>query len=149
MSVAGTSEKSPVNPDYDEWHGVHDRKVVACSVDSRTAELSLTLISGTGSAYEEFRLLFRGVEAHQFAYPELPSIILDLAEISVSALLQREWANLSEGTRQCGWPGPWASSLEAAIAFCASVGLKGYELDQSYGMYGWILARSVERVGGP
>ena len=129
--------------------GVHDSEIIAYSVDSRTAELVLTLAPGTGSATGEFRLVFRGVAAHQFVYPELPSIVLDLSELAAPVLLEREWANLSEGSRQCGWPGPWATSLEAATAFCASEGLKGYELDQSYGMSGWILAKSVERVGGP
>ncbi|MCX7515424.1 hypothetical protein, partial [Frateuria sp. STR12] len=102
-----------------------------------------------GSAKDGFRLIFRGVAAHQFVYPELPSIVLALSELPAETLLQKEWPNLAEGTRQCGWPGRWATSLEAAIAFCASAGLKGYELDQSYGMSGWILAKSVERVGGP
>jgi hypothetical protein len=39
--------------------------------------------------------------------------------------------------------------LQAAVAFCASVNIKGYEIDQSYGMSGWILAKSVECVSGP
>jgi hypothetical protein len=131
------------------FRGVHDSNIVAYAFDSRTAELILTLAPGTGSATSELRLIFRGVAAHQFVYPELPSIVLDLSELPAATLLEREWANLSEGSRQCGWPGPWATSLQAAVAFCASVNIKGYEIDQSYGMSGWILAISVECVGGP
>ena len=129
--------------------GVHDSEVVAYSVDSRTEELVLVLAPGTGSASSEFRLLFQGVLAHQLAYPQLPSIVLDLVEVPAADLIGREWANLAEGYRQCGWPGPWAASLESAVNHCASTGVKAYELEQSYGMSGWILARSVERVGGP
>lgn len=127
--------------------GVHDSEVVAYSVDSRTEELTLMLAPGTGSATSEFRLVFRGVLAHQFAHPQLPSIVLDLAEVPVADLIKREWANLAEGYRECGWPGPWAESFESAIAHCGSTAVRAYELEQSYGMSGWILARSVERVG--
>jgi hypothetical protein len=129
--------------------GVHDSQVIAYSADSRTSEVVLTLAPGTRSAASEFSLVFQGVIAHQFVYPELPSIVLDLVEIPAPALLEREWTNLSEGLRQCGWPGPWATSLEAAIDYCASSGVNGYELEQSYGMFGWVLAQSVERVGDP
>ena len=129
--------------------GVHDSEVVAYSVDSRTEELVLALAPGTGSASSEFRLLFHGVLAHQFACPQLPSIVLDLTEVPVEDLIGREWANLAEGYRQCGWPGPWAASLEGAVAHCQYTGVRAYELEQSYGMSGWVLARSVERVDGP
>jgi hypothetical protein len=130
------------------FYGVHDSEIVAYSVDSRTSELVFVLAPGTGPAAGEFRLIFRGVEAHQFAFPQLPSIVLDLVELPAETLLKREWPNLSEGFQQCGWPGSWAASREAAAAFCASSELKAYELEQTFGMSGWILARSVERVDG-
>jgi hypothetical protein len=129
--------------------GVHDSEIVAYSVDSRSEELVFVCAPGTGSADGEFRLVFRGVLAHQFAYPQLPSIILELMEVPVEDLLAREADNLAEGARQSGWPGPWYSSTETATAHCVSAGLKGYELLESYGMSGWVIARSVERVGGP
>jgi hypothetical protein len=130
------------------FKGVHDSEVVAYSVDSRTDTLVLILTPGTGSARQDFRLVFRGVLAHQFMYPQLPAIVLDLEEVPAAKILGKEWANISEGARQCGWPGPWATSLEAAMAHCETLGLKGYELDQSYGMSGWLLAKSVEFVDG-
>lgn len=129
--------------------GVHDSEVVAYSVDSRAGELVLMHAPGTGSAASGFRLLFRGLLAHRFPYPQLPSVVLDLAEVPVAALLEREWASLAEGYRQCGWPGPWAETLGSAIAHCENTQVKAYELEQSYGMSGWILARSVERSGAP
>jgi hypothetical protein len=131
------------------FSGIHDAEVVAYSFDARSAELVLSLAPGHGSAAGEFQLIFRGVEAHQFPYPLLPSIVSDLVETSAPTLIAREWANLAEGWRQCGWPGPWAASAEAAIAFCASSGLKAYDLEQSFGMSGWILARSVDRISAP
>ncbi len=131
------------------FKGVHDSEIVAYSVDSRTEELVLTLAPGTGSARQEFIILFRGVAAHQFEYPLIPSIVLDLVEIPAAELLSRMWPKLAEGHHQCGWPGSWATSLEAAVNYCNSKVLKGYELEQSYGMSGWVLAQSVECVGDP
>lgn len=126
------------------FKNIHDSKVVAYSVDSRSKELVLAFESETGSLLHEFSLLFRGVTAHQFIYPEMPSWVLDLVETSAPDLLKKEWKNITEGYLECGWPGPWASSLEEAIRFCESNSIHGYELEQSYGMSGWILATSVE-----
>ena len=128
---------------------VHDSEIVAYSVDSRTSELVLVLAPGNGSATEEFQLLFRGVVAHQFEYPLIPSIVLDLVETSAFSLLEKEWPNLSEGRRQCGWPGSWARSIEEASTFCGSSGVKGFEIESSYGLSGWILACSVEVISAP
>lgn len=122
--------------------GVHDSEVVAYSVDSRAAELTLVLAAATGSASSAFRLLFRGLLAHQFVYPQLPSIVFDLAEVPVADFLRKEWANLAEGSRQCGWPGRWAVSFEGALSYCESAGIKAFELQPSYGMSGC----SVERM---
>jgi hypothetical protein len=128
--------------------GIHDSEVVAYLVDSRSEKLVLSFAPGTGSATGEFRLVFAGVAAHQFPFPLLPSIVLDLVELPAEKLLRREAANLVEGSRQCGWPGSWFSSLESGLAHCASAGLRGFDLEQSYGMSGWVLARSVEHVAG-
>ena len=131
------------------FRGVHDSEIVAYSIDSRVQELVLVLAPGTGSATGEFQLIFRGVSAHQFIYPLLPSIVLELMEVPVAELLTRESANLAEGSRLSGWPGPWFTSLEPAIKHCESAGLKGYEILESYGMSGLVIAHSVECVGGP
>ncbi len=128
------------------FKGVHDSEVVAYSVDSRAEELVLTLEAAKGTTHQEFDILFSGVAAHQFEYP---SIVLDLFEVEMSDLLSREWAKISKGYHQCGWPGPWATSLEAAVSYCNSRVLKGYQLEQSYGMSGWVLAQSVYCVGNP
>jgi hypothetical protein len=131
------------------FKGVHDSGVVAYSVDSRTKELVLTLEPAKGTAQKGFAILFSGVAAHQFEYPLIPSIVLDLIEIETSDLLAREWPKITKGCHQCGWPGAWATSLEAAVNFCNSQMLKGYQLEQSYGMSGWVLAKAVRCVGNP
>jgi hypothetical protein len=128
--------------------GIHDSQVVAYLADSRSEQLILCFAPGTGSAAGEFRLIFGGVVAHQFPFPLMPSIVSSLVEIPADLLLKREASNLAEGSRQCGWPGSWFESLESGVAYCASAGLRGFDLEQSYGMSGWVLARSVQHVAG-
>jgi hypothetical protein len=131
------------------FSGVHDGEIVAYSVDSRARELTLVLAPGKGSAGAEIKLVFRGVIAHQFIYPELPSIVSDLEDVPVIDFVTKNWGKFSEGSRQCGWPGPWATSLDTAVAYCASEEIKAYELSESYGMFGWVLAKSVECINAP
>jgi hypothetical protein len=128
--------------------GVHDSQVIAYSADSCTGELLLHLRAGPeGSPLCDLK--FNGAVAHQFPYPLMPSWVFDLVTVSADELLAREWDAIAEGFRLVGWPGNWADSLENAQAYCKSIGVTGYDLETSYGMYGWVLAKSVERVGGP
>jgi hypothetical protein len=131
------------------FRDVHDSEIVAYSVDARIREVVLVVGPGTGSRAQEFKLVFRGVIAHQFVYPELPSIVFSLEKVLAADIVRKEWADFAEGSRQCGWPGSWAASLEAALAYCNAENINGYELSASYGMSGWLLAKSVERINAP
>ena len=125
--------------------GVHDSQVLAYSADSRSGEVLLHLREGPeGSPL--FDLKFSGVVAHQFPYPLMPSWVFGLEPIPAEELLAREWGVIAEGFRLVGWPGNWADSLENARAYCRAQNVSGYDLEASYGMTGWVLAKSVERV---
>lgn len=124
---------------------IHDSQVLAYSADSRSGEVLLHLREGLeGSPL--FDLKFRGVVAHQFPYPLMPSWVYGLTEISADELLEREWSVIAEGFRLVGWPGHWANSLAEARHYCRHQGVTGYDLETSYGMTGWVLATSVEHL---
>ena len=127
---------------------VHDSQVIAYSVDSRTSEVLLHLRAGPEGA-PLFAIRFQGSVAHKFPHALMPSWAFDLVELPAEVLLAREWDDIAEGFRLAGWPGNWADSLENALAFCKVNAVVGYDLESSYGMYGWVLASSVERVNGP
>ena len=127
---------------------IHDSQVVAYSADSRSGKVELVLRAGPQDDDPLLRLVFSGVAAHQFEHPLMPSWVFGLEEIASDALLKREWQSLQEGHRLTGWPGHWAVSLDKAAAFCAEHGLKGFDLESSYGFDGWVLAQSVELIGG-
>ena len=127
---------------------IHDTQVVAYSADSRAARLVLVLRDGPNEDAPVYELVFSGVVAHQFEYPLMPSWVFGLEELAAEELLVREWENFQQGTRLTGWPGAWADSLEQAKAYCAEHSLRGFDLESSYGFDGWVLAQSVEFVGG-
>jgi hypothetical protein len=128
--------------------GIHDSAVVAYLADARSEKLVLSFAPGTGSAPGEFRVIIGGLVAHQFHYPLIPSVVSDLIEVPAEHILRREQLNLAEGARQCGWPGSWFVSLDSGLAYCAAGGIRGFELEQAYGMSGWVLAHSVEHLAG-
>jgi len=125
---------------------VHDSQVIAYAVDSIANEVLLHLRAGPeGSPL--FGLKFHGAIAHRFPHPLMPSWVFGLVEVPAEKLLVREWECIAEGFRLVGWPGPWADSLENAVAHCDGNAVVGYDLETSYGMHGWVLASSVERIG--
>ena len=127
------------------FQGIHDSQVLAYSADSRSGQVLLHLREGPeGSPL--FDLRFSGVVAHQFPYPLMPSWVLDLVQVPAEELLTREWDAIAEGFRLVGWPGSWANSLENAHAHCRAQNVSGYDLETSYGMTGWVLAKMVERL---
>jgi hypothetical protein len=128
---------------------IHDSLLVGYAADSRRARLVLSLLPHQGSASLAFRIVFSGVAAHHFPYPLLPAVVQGLVPDNANALIARHWASIETGFKENAWPGPWATSLSTAQAFCATQGLKAFELESSYGMSGWVLARSAEVAYGP
>lgn len=130
------------------FRDVHDSLLVAYSVDGERHTLSLWLRPHHGSAPQPFRIEFDGVFAHRFDAPLLPAIVSDLEEAPAAALIEKEWAEIRPRTRRNAWPGgPWkVDDLEAARAYVEREGLRAYWLSSSYGLDGWILARSARMV---
>ncbi|KRB02585.1 hypothetical protein [Lysobacter sp. Root690] len=123
---------------------MHDSLLVAYSVDSISERLTLSLQPHHGSAPGPFRIEFSGVAAHRFDAPLLPAIVSDIEKITGAKLLRDEWAQIESRSRVNGWPGGWAGTLEAAIEHTERTALHGYLIDSSYGLNGWVLARTVE-----
>lgn len=124
---------------------IHDSQVIAYSADSRTREVRLQFRAGPEGS-PRFDIRFTGAIAHRFPHPLVPSVVFDLVLVSADELLQREWSVIAESFRLVGWPGSWGESLERAQSHCRSEGTTGYHLQASYGLHGWVLARSVERI---
>ncbi|QWF18290.1 hypothetical protein [Lysobacter capsici] len=123
---------------------MHDSLLVAYRVDSVSERLTLSLQPHHGSAAGPFRIEFSGVAAHRFDAPLLPAIVSEIEEVPGAKLLRDEWAQIEPRSRGNAWPGGWAGTLEAAIEYTERTALRGYLIDSSYGLNGWVLAQTVD-----
>jgi len=96
-----------------------------------------------GIAPSPFNVAFYGVAAHCFDAPLLPAILYDISLVPAERLITEEWPLIEPGHKTSGWPGPWAVSLASAIEFVQSSNLQGFYVDSSYGLSGWVLAKSA------
>jgi hypothetical protein len=125
--------------------GVHDSHLVGYGVDLDARRLSLSVQPGDGSA-APFAIGFEGYEAHCFPAPLLPAILDGIYTVDAAQLLRDEWPAIAAGYKICGWPGAWGESLAAALTFVASHQVNAFRIESSYGLSGWVLARSVARL---
>ena len=128
------------------FSGVHDSLLTAYSVDSEARELVLRCEPHHGSARTPFQVVFTGVEAHHFPAPQLPAILDEIGEVPMAAFLESQWGTIAAGFRTCGWPGPWGVSVQEAAAHASSHGLRAFDVSSSYGLSGWVLAKSAVMV---
>ncbi|RYG98364.1 MAG: hypothetical protein EON58_07355 [Alphaproteobacteria bacterium] len=129
--------------------GVHDSLLVAYSVDSSTGMLVLSVEPHHDSAPKSFTVAFSGAVAHCFDTPLLPAILYGITQVPAADLIRSEWPVIERGFKLGGWPGHWASSLGAALAFLEASDLKGFQIESSIGLSGWVLAESVLAASGP
>lgn len=124
---------------------VHDNVLISYEVLAEKREIHLhTKLPGTKCEHTD--IIFRGVEGYYFFHDNFETIIFDVKEISVDRILEDDRERFDEGWR-FAWPGRWNTDSEASRkAYLTERGVRGFELSSSYGMSGWILAKSVDRI---
>jgi hypothetical protein len=125
----------------------HDDYLVGYAVDCEARRITLRIRgpqSGRVSTVE-----FSGVEGYCFEGDALGNIIFSLERVPVSYILSEFGAQISESVRMSGAPGPWADDLNSANIRFTENSTQGYVLSPSYGMSGWVLAKTVEVVAQP
>jgi hypothetical protein len=128
---------------------IHDSLLVAYSVNSESGELVLSCQPHHGCGTAPFSVVFAGVAAHCFEAPLLPAILFDITQVPATDLLKTEWPAIESGFKQCGWPGAWAETLAGAVGYSAASDLHAFQIESSYGLSGWVLARSAGVAGRP
>ena len=126
--------------------GVHDSLLVEYIVSSESKQLVLKLLPRHHSAPAPFEVVFHDAVAHCFEAPLLPAILCGIETIPAETLISENWQRIEHGHKANGWPGAWAASLADAIQFVRSSSLKGFKIESSYGLSGWVLAKSVQRT---
>ena len=128
------------------FSGVHDSLIIGYSVNSEAQELVLSMQPHHGSAPSPFNIVFDNVAAHCFEAPLLPAILAEIIPVSAEWLITEQWQRIAHGFNSCGWPGSWADTLANAKHFVKSSSLQGFQVESSYGLSGWVLARSAKFI---
>jgi hypothetical protein len=137
---------------------MHDSLIIGYEVDGMARRLVLhTEWRGGGSAIpansvvERSDAIFEGLEAYVLRNDVLAddrngNIIYSIKPLPLEPEVQRRWSEFEASSRQSAWPSFWQDNeakMRERIAQLARDGVKWFELSSSYGMDGWIIARSM------
>jgi len=125
---------------------VHDHRVTGYRVDAEAARIVLhTRPESWQVGHAPVDVIFEGVAAYHLEHDNFGNILFDVEEIEIDDLVERARSALDAGRRHA-WPGPWNESLEACRRHLRDEGARGWEISSSYGLSGWVAARSCRRV---
>lgn len=124
---------------------VHDNRLLSYCVNNDTREIRLHTVYEDGEPQEHTDVVFSGVAAYHFEQDNFGTIIFDIRAAEAAAIYAGDKERFKTGQKY-GWPGVWNTSETAALAYLLAQGVKGFVLSSSYGMNGWVLARSMSAV---
>ncbi len=122
----------------------HDDYLVGYAVDCDARQVVLRIRDADSSEIREVK--FYGVEGYMLENDAFGNIICHLEQVPPAQILKDEEAQIREMYRQSGAPGSWAADLALAEVHFERQSVTGFLLAASYGMSGWVIARSVEVV---
>ena len=123
----------------------HDYLLTGYAVDGEQGTLCFTLrwpYDEIAVAIQRATITFKGVSAYRFEHDLGQNILLDIEEFPLAQCLN-EQAAFFDAQRRWGWPRFWQHGHEAALATLTQQGVRAFAISPSYGMSGWILARSA------
>lgn len=124
---------------------VHDSLLTGYTIDgrARTIVMHTEPHQGGGDAFVDVR--FDGVGAYRFENDLLQNIVFDIAEASPdeAASIMRD---IDANGGRNGFPRDWDTGAETVAQYLKRLELRLFVLSASYGMTGWIAAKSVQRI---
>lgn len=128
---------------------LHNNHLFAYEVYSRAR----TIILRTEYAYgeqpsQQTDAIFEGVLDHHFQNPVLPSIILDVEEADTQGTITCNKELIDQGYQTSGWPSFWRDTVVGMVEAISEAGCKTFEISSSYGLNGWVVAKSCEFRSG-
>jgi hypothetical protein len=124
---------------------VHDNILYAYTVDCEGRQLVLHTAYRLRDPHEFTDLVFREVVAHHFDNVLAGNILFEVDEVELAALVGENAALFAESWRY-GWPINYSGDSDALVRALTSTSVRAYSIGSSYGLSGWILAGSCERV---
>ncbi|HXA80106.1 MAG TPA: hypothetical protein VNV14_02455 [Opitutaceae bacterium] len=123
---------------------VHDNHIVAYTVLAKEKKIIFQTEFRDREPHELTEVIFEDVLAYHFENDLFGTIIFDLKEIDLSALLKDKAAMFEDGWRY-GWPRGWKKE-EAIDVFARRLDMRAFGLSASYGMSGWLIAKRMIKI---
>ncbi len=125
---------------------VHDNFLVSYEVLSERREIRLhTEFRDKGQPFDHTDVVFTGVSAYHFWQDGFGSIIFDIDETTPEDIYRIHRVEFEAGGKY-GWPGDWGKTEQTAHAHFREHGVRGFTLHSSFGMDGWVLAKSMAKI---
>src|SRR5262245_26150291 len=125
---------------------VHDNFVYAYTVDCEGRRLVLHTAFRDHEPQEFTDVIFREVIAHHFEHVLSGNILFDVELYDVAALVRENEQLLADSWRY-GWPPvEYDGDLDALVEALRAASVQAHLVRSSYGLSGWILAGSCDRV---
>lgn len=121
---------------------VHDNRLLGYSVDCAARRIVLATVYDEGQAHECSDLVFTGVVAYHFEGDAFGTILFDVMEASLRDVCA-EYSEVLVRNRDYGWPITGWTSVEQLVATLCERGVKGYFVQSSCGMFGFVLAEQM------
>jgi hypothetical protein len=125
---------------------IHDHTLLGYRVSLVDSEVALRTVPDQRACADpvfEREVVFEGCVAHNFEHVSEGTILGWLLEVPLEQFVAAHGAQFEEGWRQSGWPPWWHDSAAKALAYLQQRDVHAFEITSSYGMGGWVLARSV------
>jgi hypothetical protein len=122
---------------------VHDNAVIGYDVACDKREIVIHTAFRDPNLRERTDIVFKDVEAYFIAGDNLNSVLFDVDEEPISKILDDFSTEFDRGVPYA-WPGPFNQSLMACEEHFTKGGFKGWRISPSYGMTGFIIAKSME-----
>ena len=125
---------------------VHDNFLTGYTVDCEGRRITLHTVYRDREPFEYTDVLFHDVFAHRFEHGLEGNIRFDVEETNLAALVQGD-AELFTKSWRYGWPPfEYNGDLEQLVRSMQAASARAFEISASYGLSGWVIARSSERV---
>ena len=119
---------------------MHDESVIVYSVNVEEKTIIIQMRSNEGA---ENKICFREVLTHSFKCILDYNLIMDIQEVEISRFISDHYDELIKMKSYC-WPIDYNTEQDL-LTFLITNKYKYIKINSSYGMYGWILAKSYEK----
>ena len=127
---------------------IHDSLLTGYEVDGKGRRIVLHTEPHQGGGEVRIDIEFHGVVAYHFEGDLFQNIVFGVDEVEAEKIIG-DGAAFAERELQYGWPRGWDSRTETAAEYFAREGVRVFELECSYGMAGWVAAKSMTQTVKP